>query len=416
MGSSLGTVAIITRIDPPPHDPVSQRGTPATGGHSEPLAGARIAVVHEWLNGLAGSEQTFVEIANALPSAELFALTRNPDVSFEVGDRPIHCTPLDRVAARRGGTAWTLPLMPAAWHMVRAGRFDVVITSSHAFSRAFPPARRALHLSYTHTPLRYVWLADIDRRSATVRVPRALRWPFARLDRRYAGHVDSFAANSSVTRERIERFYGRSARVIPPPVDTDFFAPGSAPRGDHLLSVSRFVPYKRHDLAIRAAALTGRQLIVAGHGPDERRLRDLARRLHPGGVEFVVGPDRQTLRQLYREAAMLVFGAVEDFGIVPVEAQACGTPVVALRHGGTRDSVVDGVTGRLVERQDPVAFAEAIEELARRPADVASCRAQAERFSRWRFRSEIVAWIRDELTRQPWPALARCQAEQQGVR
>lgn len=363
----------------------------------DPLANTRIAVVHEWLNGLAGSEQTFVEIARALPSAELFALTRNPEVDFGLGNRSIHCTVLDRVASRRGGTAWTLPLMPLAWRLVRSGEFDVVITSSHAFARAFPAARRAIHLSYTHTPMRYVWLADLDQRTRGRWVPSPVRWPFAALDRRYAATVDAFAANSTVTAERIQRFYGRAAQVIAPPVDTEFFTPGTAVRGDHLLSVSRFVQYKRHDLAIHAAALAGLRLVVAGHGPAEPQLRRLASEVHPGGVEFVIAPDRTTLRELYRSAAALVFPALEDFGIVVVEALACGTPVVALGQGGARDTVQPGLTGRLVAEQQPVAFASAITELLQDPPAPSACRQQAVRFSRDRFSVELLDWVRTEV-------------------
>lgn len=352
-----------------------------------------IALVHEWLNGHAGSEQTFLAMAEAMPTADLFALTRNPDVDFQVGGRPITTTALNRVAARRGGKPWTLPLMPVAWRLMRTKPYDLVITSSHAFARAFPAARAARHLSYTYTPMRYVWTSDIDDRTGRLRTPLPLLRPFKSLDRRYTRHVDSFAAISTVTQERIAEFYGRTSRIIFPPCDTDYFTVDESCPRRHVLSASRLVPYKRHDLAIHAASRLGVPLVIAGSGPDEARLRNLADDVHPGGVEFVINPTNHRLRELYRGAQALVFGAFEDFGIVPVEAQACGTPVVGFARGGTRDTVIDGVSGRLSPTQQVDDFADALAAVLHDPPSTQACRSSAERFSPARFRVEFTDWV-----------------------
>ena len=353
----------------------------------------RVAVVHEWLNSHAGSEQTFLAMAAALPEADVYALTANPDQSFDFGGRTPTTTVLNRVAARRGGSALTLPLMPVAWRLLRSRPYDLVVTSSHAYCRAFPAAAHAVHLSYTHTPIRYVWLGDLDERTTKWRVPTIVLKPFRAYDRHLSRTVDDFAANSTVTRERIEEFYGRTARVIPPPCDTEYFSIDATVQRRHLLSVSRLVPYKRHDLAIHVAARLGEQLVIAGRGPDEARLRALAEEVHPGGVDFVIGPDRQRLRELYRAATVLIFGAFEDFGIVPVEAQACGTPVVGFDGGGTRDTVIDGVSGRLAPTQSTADFADAVRMVLSVQLSPVMCRESATRFSNERFRIEFSEWV-----------------------
>lgn len=198
--------------------------------------------------------------------------------------------------------------------------------------------------------MRYLWLSNIDarhRRGALLAAPvsHALKaW-----DSRSAGWVDDFAGISHAVKDRIEVVYSRRARVIHPPVATDFYTPDKdANRKDFVLAVSRMVPYKRLDLAIRAAKIAGTRLVIAGSGPQEQQLRQIADNLqHP--VEFVIAPDDAALRDLYRTARAVIFPPEEDFGIVPVEAQGCGTPVVALAMGGSLDTVVDGVTGVLID-------------------------------------------------------------------
>jgi glycosyltransferase involved in cell wall biosynthesis len=213
-------------------------------------------------------------------------------------------------------------------------------------------------------------------------------------DRRTVAHVDSFAANSSAVRDRIRRFYQRDARVIFPPVDTEFYTPGAAPSRDFVLAVSRFIPYKRIDFAIEAAATARVRLVIAGSGPQEGELRRLARRAG-GDVTFVISPTDEHLRELYRNALALVFPAHEDFGIVAVEAQACGTPVLALDAGGARDTVLAGVTGHRFAHHDARAFASALTSFADNPLDAAACRRHALGFSIERFKTELREWLAD---------------------
>lgn len=347
----------------------------------------RMAIAHEWLDARAGSEKTFEAMASAFPEADLYALSKEPGVAWAV-DRDIRTTFLD-VAALRRRRALSLPLMPLAWRTVSRRPYDVVLTSSHACVKGFYPGRAANHFCYVHSPMRYAWYPDLDGRSALAGpARRALRW----WDRRSADWVDSFAANSNEVAGRIQEVYGREARVIHPPVDTEWFTPDDSPRR-HLLAFGRFVAYKRFDLVINVARQLDLPVIIAGSGPLEQDLRRRADGL--SNVEFVIAPSDERVRQLMRGALALLFPGREDFGIIPVEAQACGTPVVALGTGGARDTVRDGRTGILVRDATTEAFLDAIQSLTDQPTrDVrGACRKNAEGFAASSFSSAIHAWI-----------------------
>ena len=362
-----------------------------------PVPPPRPALAHEWLDARAGSEKTFESLARLFPDADLFALTDTLGPAFDAGGRRVATTFVDRFPALRDRRALALPFMPLAWRTATRRRYDLVITSSHACAKGFRPGRDALHLCYCYTPMRYVWDPH-DRRSGAHHLaglgPRAAlqRW-----DRRSARWVDGFAAISRAVQDRIERCYGRSSRVIHPPVDTGFFSPGapasSMPAGPFVLACSRFIPYKRVDLAILAAEAADVPLVVAGRGPGEGALRALAARVRVP-VTFELNPSDERLRDLYRAASAFVFPALEDFGMVAVEAQACGTPVVALTEGGTADTVVDGVTGALVESQDAEVFGKGIARVLDLD-DTAACVANAGAFSVARFAARVRAWVAD---------------------
>ncbi len=355
-----------------------------------------MALCHEWLVHRYGSEKTFEAMAKSVPTADLYALTVDPDAPFSFAGRPVSTTVLDRIPPLRDRRDLLLPFMPVAWRYASRRRYDLVVTSSHACAKGFWPAREALHLCYCYTPLRYVWMPSVDERRRRGPLSRVVASRLRSWDLRSLRWVDEFAAISGAVADRIDRFYGRKARVIYPPVDTDFFTPDAMER-DGVLAVARMVPYKRLDLAIRACHRSRRKLTVAGAGPDEPRLRALADDLG-ADVTFVIRPDDAALRQLYRSARVVVFVAEEDFGIVTVEAQACGTPVVALGRGGSAETVEDGRTGELVPEQDVDLFAAAIDRVHDGNLDPAECRANAERFSAVRFAEEFRGWLEQALT------------------
>lgn len=361
------------------------------------LGDARVAIVQEWISARAGSEKVFEAIAALVPNADLFALSIQPGVTIETGGREIATTVLDRPFFRNNLAA-ALPLMPMAWRRLDPDPYDVVITSSHAFSRCFVDERTPIHLSYVHSPARYVWFPEIDSRNGLAQRPFAAgpRRLLKGIDRRTIERTTALAANSSTTSKRIADVYSRDSTVIPPPVATAYYE--AAPELDrtYLLAFSRFIPYKRLDEAIRVAHDLGEKLIVAGSGPEEARLRSLATELG-ADVEFKIRPTDPELRNLYAGAKALLFFAEEDFGIVPVEAQAAGCPVVTCGVGGATDTVVGGTTGIHAEDQSFPALREATARLLGQGFQASDSQANAQAFTYRSFAESVSGLLSAQL-------------------
>jgi glycosyltransferase involved in cell wall biosynthesis len=351
----------------------------------------RVAIAHEWLVRYAGSERCVNEMLELFPDARLLTSVVAPDrLPPELScARP---SLLQHIPGARDHHEWLLPLMPLAWRLMEPQRdVDVVISSSHACAKAVPIADGIPHVCYCHTPMRYAWSFDAEQ----ARFPRSLR-PLARLgaarfrawDARTAVSVTRFLANSHAVAERIQRCYGRRAEVVHPPVRTDFFTPGGT-RDDFFLFVGRFVAYKRPDLVVEAFAGLPDRLVMVGSGQMESRLRRRA----TANIEFVADADDDRLRDLYRSARALVYPGEEDFGIVMAEAQACGTPVIALAAGGARDIVEPGLNGWFLAGQTPAAIRRAVEAARSETVDAAEVRRSALRFAAVRFRDELRAAV-----------------------
>jgi glycosyltransferase involved in cell wall biosynthesis len=346
----------------------------------------RVALIHDWLIGMRGGEAVLNEIASFFPGAPIFTLlTRDGSVSGELGGHPIHTTRLQSFSLGGRYHRLLLPLMPQAIAELDLQGFDLIISSSHCVAKGVIPPPGAAHVCYCHTPMRYLW----DQRQQYLgRVPGLMR-PFVRAylehlrawDVVSAARVDHFVANSRLVARRIERYWRREAQVIPPPVDTDFFTPGGE-RRDHLLMVAALVPYKMVDIGIAVARELGLSLRIVGEGPLRRSLARGA----PASVEFLGRISRERLRDEYRSAALLLVPNVEDFGMVTVEALACGTPVVGLQESGTADVVVSGEHGELVDEGSVKALCAACERVVSRTFGPECLRARAESFSRQRFR------------------------------
>jgi glycosyltransferase involved in cell wall biosynthesis len=269
-------------------------------------------------------------------------------------------------------------------------------------AKAVKSPRGARHLCYCHTPVRYAY-DQFDAYFGPQRigvVGSAIMRPtmaaFARWDRRTSHRPDRYVANSQHVARRIAAHYNRRSSVVHPPVDTAYYTPGSAPRRERALVVSALVPYKRVDIAIRACQQVGLPLVIVGQGPEEAGLRALAGR----DVEFAGAISDEAVREQYRTAAMLLMPGEEDFGIVPVEAQSCGTPVVALARGGATETVIDGQTGVLTA-EGPEAMAAGIRRALATSWSAASCRQQAERFSAERFVAKMTEAVQDLMGAAP---------------
>jgi glycosyltransferase involved in cell wall biosynthesis len=364
---------------------------------------ARIAVVHDWLLDFSGSERVLAEILRCYPQADLFALVdhmRDGDRAL-LGGKRATTTFLQSMPGLWSRLRYYLPLMPFAVEQLDVTGYDLVISSSHAVAKGVIVSPDALHVSYVHSPMRYAWDLQFtylreERMQGLRGLP--LRWLLHRLrqwDHRSAAGVDRFVANSRFVARRILKAYRREAEVIHPPVDTEFFCPGGA-REDYYVAVSRLIGYKRVDLLVDAfARLPNLRLVVVGDGPQLARLRAAA----PANVTFTGYLPAAGVRDRIRGARAFLFAAVEDFGMAPVEAMACGTPVIALRRGGAAESVAglesEAPTGVFFEEQSVAAVVTAVrmfEEQGTR-ISAAACRARAERYSAARFRSEFTDFI-----------------------
>ena len=359
----------------------------------------RVAIVHDWLTGVRGGEKVLDAICEIYPQAAIRTLVR--------GGRGALSPALASRSIRASAAQWLpmagrlhrqyLPLFPTLVEWFDLDGYDLVISSSHCAVKSVVPAGRAVHVCYCHSPMRYAWdqFGAYFGPGRVGRLPhRALRPVMARLarwDRDTAGRVDLFLANSRYVAGRIRRYYNRGSIVVYPPVDTEFYRPSDSPRpvDPHFLVVSALVPYKRVDLAVAACRQAGVRLTVVGNGPDLPRLR----RLGGPDVEFPGWRPDEEIRALYQQATAVLLPGVEDFGIVPVEAQACGCPVVALAEGGAAETVIDGRTGLLAGESSAGAFADAIRRASRTRFDRADLREHALGFSKARFRTAFTAAV-----------------------
>jgi glycosyltransferase involved in cell wall biosynthesis len=356
----------------------------------------KLALVHDWLTGMRGGEKVLEVLCERFPEAELFTLVHvRGSVSPVIERRRIHTSFIQRLPAVARYYRHYLPLFPAAVEQFNFDRFDVILSTSHCCVKSVITPGHARHVCYCLTPMRYAWdqfdaYFGRQRVGATgSRLMRPIMARLARWDRDTADRVDRYVAISHYVAGRIGRYYNRRATVVYPPVDTRFFQPDGLAPERYALIVSALVPYKRIDVAIDACRRAGVALKIVGDGPEREGLERAA----TGHAEFLGHRTNDELRDLYRRAAVVLLPGEEDFGIVPLEAQACGRPVVALGRGGAVETVVPGETGVLVEQLSPEAFADAITDAMARPFDSALIRRHAERFSRERFGDEIESLV-----------------------
>jgi glycosyltransferase involved in cell wall biosynthesis len=367
---------------------------------------SRVAIVHDWLTGMRGGEKVLEAICELYPEATLHTLVRIPgSVAPQIERRPVKSSAVQWLPNAGRLYRHYLPLFPTAVELFDLDGYDLVISSSHCAVKSVVRSGRATHVCYCHSPMRYAWdqfpayFGPDQVGALRSRLLRPVLAAMARWDAATAGRVDRFLANSQYVAGRIRRYYNRGSAVVYPPVDTVFYQPpagtGEGYRGPNpsFLVVSALVPYKRVEIAIEACRLAGARLTIVGRGPEEARLRQLA----GPDVEFSGWLTDEAIRNLYGKAAAVLLPGLEDFGMVPVEAQACGTPVVALRAGGACETVLDEVTGVLVEDGSSEGFAEGLARVRALALDPAAIRANAERFSRERFMTDFQTAVSDAI-------------------
>ena len=361
----------------------------------------RVALIHDWLTGMRGGEKALEVFCEIFPDADLFTLVYLPGTTSPI---------IEKRSVTRSVIQWLpfagrlyrqyLPLFPAVIEQFDLDGYDLVISTSHCAAKSVVVTGRARHLCYCLTPMRYAWdqfdaYFGVER---TGKLGNALLRPIlaglARWDRATEGRVHRYLAISQYVARRIALYYNRESTLVYPPVDTEFYTPEPvASIQPRFLVVSALVPYKKVDLAMIAARQAGVGLTVVGNGPEREHLKRLA----GDGIELVGWRTDEEIRDLYRRSIAAILPGEEDFGIVPVEAQACGRPVIALGRGGALDTVIEGETGLLFAEPTVDALAGAMTRAAAQPWDSLRIRQHAERFSRARFVHDVHRIVEDTL-------------------
>jgi glycosyltransferase involved in cell wall biosynthesis len=364
----------------------------------------KIAVVHEWLVNYAGSERVLEQIIQLYPSAELYSLIDFLPAGERafILDKAVHTSFIQNIPFAKKKYRSYLPLMPLAVEQFDLSGYDVIISSCHAVAKGILTKSGQLHICYCHTPIRYAW--DLYHQYLKESGLNAgLRGLFVKLVLHYirmwdymaANRVDYFVANSHFTAERIRRIYGKDSAVIYPPVDIDAFAVPTE-KEDFYFTASRMVPYKKIDLVVEAfAQMPQKRLVVAGAGPDFKKIKSKAAQ----NIEFLGYQSGNILREHMQRAKAFVFAAEEDFGILPVEAQACGTPVIAYGRGGARETVIENETGIFFEEQRAESLIRAVNNFEKNKDvfSMAKIRSNAEKFSKERFKAEFKMFVDEKI-------------------
>ncbi len=363
----------------------------------------KICFVHDWLTNYGGAElvlKTFLEIWPGTPVYTLIYDERGTCQDI-IRSTSITGSFINKFPFAKHNHRLFLPLMPLAIKQFDLSNYDLIISDSHAIAKGVTTRRGQCHISYIHTPIRYAWEMQ-EQYLAYARLDRGFRGLLARSllnhirrwDLRTARNVNYFIANSKFVARRIRNYYEREATVIYPPVEVERFKP-TAKKDDFYLTISRLVPYKNVDLIVSAfAKMPGKKLVVIGDGPEMKRIRQSASE----NISIMGYQPNQVVEDYLHRARALIFAAEEDFGIILVESQACGTPVIAYGKGGVLESVNEGETGFFYNEQSIDSLTNAIQAFEKHPPlDVQKMQRNAERFNKDRFKHEIETFVSDKV-------------------
>jgi glycosyltransferase involved in cell wall biosynthesis len=358
----------------------------------------KTAIVHEWLVNYAGSERVVESFTNIWPEADVFALVdflNDEQREIILKGKKAKTSFIQNLPFAKKSHRNYLPLFPSAIERLDLSDYDIIVSSSHAVAKGFKKRENQLHITYCHSPMRYAWdqteyyLQGFKGIVAKLFVGYLRKW-----DLKSASNVNFFIANSHHIAEKVKRIYKREAVVIFPPVDTNKFKVGNQ-KGDFYLTASRMVPYKKLDLVIEAFnQMPDKKLMVIGSGPEKEKLKSNAE----SNIQIVGHQDREALKLFMQKAKAFVFAAEEDFGIILVEAMACGTPVIALNKGGAKESVIDGITGLLFKDQNVTSIINAVVQFVNEKDsfEPSAIRKHSEKFSRMIFEETIKKFVNEK--------------------
>ncbi len=367
------------------------------------LEGLKVALVHDWLTGMRGGEKCLEVICELFPEADLYSLIHQKgELSQTIESMPIRTSFVQKLPFGLKKYRHYLPLFPLAIERFDFSDYDLIVSSSHCVAKGVRHDDSVYHISYVHAPMRYVWdqfntYFRQPRTSWSVRIGAELMRPYLqRWDRNTAKRVDTFLCNSDNIRKKILEYYGRESQVIYPPVDLSRFKPGDS-KADYYLIVGAFAPNKRVDLAVEAFNQLKLPLKISGSGQDEEYCRSIAGE----NIEFLGALSNEKLLELFQQARALVFPGEDDFGITPLEAQACSTPVIAFASGGALETVTEK-TGVFFAEQKVEALIKAVEEMERSWRSFApeAFQRQMSRFGRGPYKEQMAHAI--ELGYQQW--------------
>ncbi len=354
----------------------------------------KIAIVHDWLTNMGGAEQVIINFKEIYPDAPIYTTLYNPNnLDEKLRNIDVRTSFLQKKKMITNHKKY-FPLMPLAFENFNLNEYDVVLSSSSSCAKGVLTNPNSVHICYCHTPMRYAWekrddyingMGKIKRRLIKILLHYMRMW-----DSASANRVDYFIANSTAVQKRIKKYYKRDSIVIHPPVRCNLFNI-STTDGDYYFIVSRLVTYKRFDLAVQACSQLGKKLVIIGDGPERRNLEKLANE----NVTFLGKQPDDVVKKYMSECKALLFPGEEDFGIVPVEAQACGRPVIAYNKGGVLDTVIDGKTGVLFEEQTVDSLKNAIIKFETMQFNKNEIRDHALKFDEIAFREKIKNYINE---------------------
>lgn len=359
----------------------------------------KIAIVHDYLNQMGGAERVVAVLHKMFPEAPIYTtiVDRNKLLP-ELQDAVIHTTWMQRIPGILNKFKLYFWLYPFSIRSINVKSYDLILSSSSAYAKGVRKGRQSLHVCYCYTPMRFVW--DFDTYMESIQVPRLVKriakwliYPLKRWDKKNSEHVDRLIAISTIVKERIKQCYGVNAPIIFPPVEVSRFSVKEGEPEDYFLVVSRLVSYKKIDLAIEACTQSGKRLIVIGDGPDRQRLEQLA----GDTITFLGRKSDEDVVRYMQNCKALIFPGIEDFGITPLEANACGRPIIAYYGGGALDTIIAEQTGLYFEEQSINSLVNTINRFDQYDWDPQYIRQHAEQFSEHIFIERMQSIIESSL-------------------